>query len=356
MSISAAFPADITTAIVTHNSSASLARVLDAVAATGCPVSRTLIVDVASTDATSEIATSRLGPAQVRRLDVNDGPNPARNEALRQAGTPYVLLMDADVLLTPDAPAALRRAMRNDIAVCAPIVVHASRPDVIQYGGGGVHFICEAVNTWMDRSVAARGMDDSDIGAAPGAALLIDVEKAQAVGGFDERYFLGKEDGDFLHRLRIAGYRLRETPAARVLHDTRPRSTWLFEYQVRNRWHFLLRNYELRTLVLLAPALAVHDVLQLAVLLLKGHGVAWLRGCGGLGRLLPSLSRDRARVRRFRRVGDRHLFSADPLVVRADVGGAGAFKRAYDAWLRGYWRVVRPLIDGRRDVDRFGQA
>ncbi len=272
MSISAAFPADITTAIVTHNSSASLARVLDAVAATGCPASRTLIVDVASTDGTGEIASSRLGPAQVRRLDVNDGPNPARNEALRQAGTPYVLLMDADVLLTPDAPAALRRAMRNDIAVCAPIVVHASQPDVIQYGGGGVHFICEAVNTWMDRSVAARGMDDSDIGAAPGAALLIDVEKAQAVGGFDERYFLGKEDGDFLHRLRIAGYRLRETPAARVLHDTRPRSTWLFEYQVRNRWHFLLRNYELRTLILLAPALAVHEVLQLAVLIVKGHG------------------------------------------------------------------------------------
>jgi GT2 family glycosyltransferase len=346
----------MTTAIVTHNSSASLARVLDAVAATGCPLSHTLIVDVASTDGTGEIAASRLGPAQVRRLDVNEGPNPARNEALRLARTPYVLLMDADVLLMPETPTALRRAMDgNDIAVCAPIVVYASQPDVIQYAGGGVHFICEAVNKWMDQSVAARGTSDCDIGAAPGAALLIDVERAQAVGGFDDRYFLGKEDGDFLHRLRIAGYRLREAPAARVLHDTRPRSTWLFEYQVRNRWHFLLRNYELRTLILLAPALIVHEVLQLAVLVLKGHVGVWIRACGGLLRLLPSLPRDRASVRRFRRVGDRHLFSDDPLVVRADVGGAGAFKNAYDACLRGYWRIVRPLIDGRRS-DRIEQA
>ena len=251
---------------------------LDAVAATGCPLSQTLIVDVASTDGTGEIAASRLGPPQVRRLDVNEGPNPARNEALRQAVNalrpPGGRGRPADAR---NAHRAAARDERNDIAVCAPIVVYASQPDVIQYAGGGVHFICEAVNKWMDQSVDARGPTDSDIGAAPGAALLIDVEKAQAVGGFDERYFLGKEDGDFLHRLRIAGYRLREAPAARVLHDTRPRSTWLFEYQVRNRWHFLLRNYELRTLILLAPALAVHEVLQLAVLVLKGHVGAWFR-------------------------------------------------------------------------------
>jgi len=342
------FPSDISIAIVTHDSRASLPRVLDAVAATGCPASRTLVVDVASGDSTADIAVSRLGHERVVRLARNDGPNPARNEALRRVTTPYVLLMDADVLLASDTPAALRRAIvSDDIAVAAPVVVHASRPDVIQYAGGGVHYICEAVNRWMDQPVAARGSAASDVGAAPGAALLIDVAKAMAVDGFDERYFLGKEDGDFLHRLRIAGYRLRETPAARVLHDTRPRSTWLFEYQIRNRWHFLLRNYQFRTLVVLAPALAVHELLQFGMLGLKGHAGAWFRACRGIARLLPALPADRARVRTFRRTGDRHLFSDDPLVIRADVGGAGAFKSAYDAWLRGYWRLVRPLISGR---------
>jgi len=347
------FPSDISIAIVTHDSSASLSRVLDAVAATGCPVTQTLIVDVASRDATADIAASRIGHDHVVRLERNDGPNPARNEALRRASTPYVLLMDADVLLTPHTPTALRRAIGgDDIAVSAPIVVHASRPDVIQYAGGGVHYMCEAVNRWMDQPVAARGTGASDIGAAPGAALLIDVAKAMAVDGFDERYFLGKEDGDFLHRLRIAGYRLRETPDARVLHDTRPRSTWLFEYQIRNRWHFLLRNYEARTLIVLAPALALHEVLQFGMLALKGHAGAWFRACRGIAGLLPSLPADRARVRTFRRMGDRHLLSDDPLVIRADVGGAGAFKSAYDAWLRGYWRLVRPLISGRHEPAR----
>jgi len=346
-----ACPSDITIAIVTHDSSASLSRVLDAVADTGCPVARILVLDVASRDATADIAASRVGHDRVVRLERNDGPNPARNEALRRATTPYVLLLDADVLLVRDTAAALRRAIAgDDVAVSAPLVVYASQPDVIQYAGGGVHYICEAVNRWMDQPVASRGNETSDIGAAPGAALLINVAKALAVDGFDERYFLGKEDGDFLHRLRIAGYRLRETPEARVLHDSRPRSSWMFEYQIRNRWHFLLRNYEARTLVVLAPALAVHELLQFGLLVLKGHAGTWLRACRGLARLLPSLSADRARVRAFRRVGDRHLFSDAPLVIRSDMGGAGAFKSAYDAWLRGYWRLVRRLINGREQA------
>jgi GT2 family glycosyltransferase len=343
-----AFPSDITVAIVTHDSGARLPEVLEAVIAAGCPESRILIVDVASTDDGVDRASERYPAMQIHRLARNDGPNPARNEALRRAGTPYVLLMDADVVLTPLAPAALRAAMEDgEVAVAAPLVLYASRPDTIQYAGGGLHYICEGVNAWMDHSVGARGLEPTDIGAAPGCALLIDRERAHRVGGFDERYFMGKEDGDFLHRLRIAGYRLREIPAAQVLHRSRPRSDWLFEYQVRNRWHFLLRNYQWRTLVLLAPALAVHEVLLLAVLVAKGHAGAWVRAVRGLTRMLPALRGDRAQVARYRRLGDRQLLRDDPLIVRADLAGTAGLKRAYDAWLRAYWRMVRPLVSAR---------
>jgi GT2 family glycosyltransferase len=343
-----AFPSDITVAIVTHNSASRLPEVLGGVAATGCPPSQVLLVDVASEDDAIERALAECPGLRVRRMTRNEGPNPARNEALRQAGTPYVLLMDADVVLTPNVATELRAAIDDPgVAVSAPIVLHAAQPDVIQYAGGGVHFICEGVNPWIDRPAAARGTESCDIGAAPGCALLIDCERALEVGGFDERYFMGKEDGDFLHRVRIAGYRLREIPRACVLHRTTPRSDWLFMYQVRNRWHFLLRNYQWRTLVLLAPALAVHEALLFAMLLAKGHAGAWFRAIGGLLRMLPALPADRAQVARYRRVGDRQLLRDDPLVVRADFAASRGIKHAYDLWLRTYWRVVRPLVSAR---------
>lgn len=345
------FPPDVSVAIVAHNNRGVLPAAIDAILQTGCPESSITVIDAASSDGTAEWLAHAHASVTLVALTANAGPNPGRNEALRLGTSRYVLVMDADVRLARDTPAHLRRAMDEDaVAVAAPLVLHASTPDRIQYAGGGLHFIGEAVNTWQDRPVAERGDGDADIGAAPGCALLIDREAAAHVGGFDERYFMGKEDGDFLHRIRIAGFRIREVGAARVWHHSRPRTTWLFVYQIRNRWHFILRNYEVRTLMLLAPVLASHEVLQFGVLAATGHATAWLRALAGLARMLPDLPADRAVVARYRRAGDRRLLRDDPLIVRADLAGgrAGrAFKKAYDAWLRGYWRLIRPLVSAR---------
>jgi GT2 family glycosyltransferase len=342
------FPPDVSVAIVAHNSRGVLASTIAAIMATGCPPSEVTVIDTASSDGTADWLGLEHPAVTVVTLPVNDGPNPARNEALRRSTKPYVLLMDADVRLAGDCPSRLRTAFDgNDVAVAAPLVLHASSPEVIQYAGGGLHFICEAVNAWKDRPVSDRGGADADIGAAPGCALLIDRAAAHDVGLFDKRYFMGKEDGDFLHRLRIAGFRIREVAGARVWHDSRPRTAWLFEYQIRNRWHFIARNYQARTILLLLPAFAIHEVLQFGVLVASGHVGSWLRAVAGLLKLAPALPRDRAEVARYRKRGDAGLLREDPLVIRADLQRGRAtsgLKRAYDAWLRMYWRIVRSVV------------
>src|SRR4029079_13711809 len=98
-------------------------------------------------------------------------------------------------------------------AMAAPTVVPAGDPTTIQYAGGSLHFICEAINPWMNRSLADRGPDPADVGVASASGLLLDRNTASPIGLFDERYFLGKDDGDFTHRMRIAGYRILELPA-----------------------------------------------------------------------------------------------------------------------------------------------
>src|SRR5581483_11598138 len=100
-----------------------------------------------------------------------------------------------DVQIGPEAVQRLHTAMTADprIKVGSPIVVHVDRPDVIQYAGGALHYICEAVNPWLDRPLAERGTAPQDIGAAPTCALLLDRAAAIEVGLFDERYFIGKE-------------------------------------------------------------------------------------------------------------------------------------------------------------------
>ena len=346
-------PADVSVAIVAHNAATTLPETLVSLRDAGCPETRITVVDVASTDGTAAFLEREAPGVRYRRLEDNRGPSPGRNAGIRECSTRWVLLMDADVLVEPDTIRLLREAAgAPGVAIASPLVVHADRPGVIQYADTGFHFICEAVNPYLDRPVSARGDDTRDIGAASGCALLVDCAVAMEVGLFDERYFIGKEDGDFTHRVRLAGYRILEPPAARVRHRSRPRGPWLFYYQIRNRWHVILKDYQVRTILALLPVLVLHEALQACVLIAKGHALTYARAWAGLWRLLPALPGDRARVNRVRVLSDRDLLQDGALVMRADLAGgrlAGPARRGYERLLRGYWRAIGPALSaGRR--------
>src|SRR6266849_5286954 len=309
------FPSDVGVAIVCHNNRDKLQQALASLEVAACPHPAILGVDVASTDGAVTWLREAYPQVRVERLEKNDGPSPGRNVAIRKCEHPYVFLMDADVQVRPDTIQRLRAAMTTDptIKIGSPIVVHANAPDTIQYAGGSLHFICEAINPWMDRPLSERGRAAADIGVAPTCGLLLDRAAAIEVGLFDERYFIGKEDGDFTHRIRLAGYRILELPDALVLHHSRPRGAWLFYYQIRNRWHFMLKNYQWRTLLFILPCLLLHEPLQLIVLHAQGHARVYWKSVGGLLALLPSLRRDRAVTNRIRVVPDRALLRSDSL-------------------------------------------
>ena len=357
------FPADVGVSIVCHNNRDKLVATLASLEAAGCPRSSILVVDVASTDGTVDWLRSDYSGITIRTLDRNDGPSPGRNVGIRESPFPFVFLMDADVLVQPETIQRLRAAMAEDakIKIGSPIVVHVNAPDTIQYADGSLHFICEAINPWLDRPLRERGPLPRDIGVAPTCGLLLDRAAAIEVGLFDERYFIGKEDGDFTHRTRLAGYTIRELPSALVLHHSRPRGTWLFYYQIRNRWHFMLKNYQVSTLVLILPCLVVHEPLQALVLHAKGHGATYWKAVAGLIRMLPALGRDRALTRKIRVLPDVALLRADNLIIRDDLASHPFVrfgKAAYEGWMRGYWHLLQRtvLAGSMRSAERTTEA
>jgi GT2 family glycosyltransferase len=346
------FPTDVDVAIVAHNNLIPLKATLQSLAEAGCPADRITVVDVLSTDGTGDWLAAEWPQVRVRRLPRNDGPSPGRNVGITEATRRFVLLMDADVVVAPDAVQRLHAEMRRNpqAKVGSPIVVHIDRPDTIQYAGGALHYICEAINPWLDRPLAERGPEPLDIGAAPTCALLLDRQAAIEVGLFDERYFIGKEDGDFTHRVKMAGYSILELPQAIVMHHSRPRGTWLFYYQIRNRWHFILKNYQKRTIVCLLPALLIHEPVQFVVLVMKGHLGTYLRAVGGLIAMLPALPRDRALARRIRARPDRDLLITGRLIVREDLASHALVRRgkaAYERVLDAYWHFLRLTVLSR---------
>ncbi|MDF3042290.1 MAG: glycosyl transferase family 2 [Thermomicrobiales bacterium] len=342
----AAFPRDVSVAIIAHNAmSRQLSRTLAAVLRAGCPTGRLTVVDVASTNGMGAWLQRHHPEVRVLRLDVNNGPNPARNLALRQAETPFVLLIDADVELLPDAVPAMRAVFDEDpaIAMVAPVVVYAARPDTINQARTWIHFLGEASSPARDAPVASLGRAQAEVGSCSGCAPLIRRAAVEHVGDYDENLFFGKDDGEFAYRLTLGGWRIMETAAARVLHWREPRGSMYYDHQLCNRWYFLLKCLQARTLIAALPMLVLHELALIAFVVVAGCPASWPRGLAMLIRKAPGLAAGRTQVRRLRVRHDFELLRGDHMIVPLGPSMSPALAAAaagYVALARRFWTII----------------
>jgi N-acetylglucosaminyl-diphospho-decaprenol L-rhamnosyltransferase len=215
--------------IVAYNSGEFLRRCLEAV---GNGWSELVVVDSASPD--GQTARVCAGFEEVRLIERarNDGFATAANEGIRATQAPWVLLLNPDAWPVGDGIAALlSRALRDERAgALGPLLIDShgreSRSEIRP------PLSPVALSVWVavpDGVSAAYGLvrrlrhptarhrlRDSEF--IQGAALLLRREAFDAVGGFDERFFMYGEDADLCARLRDAGWTIRVCPDATFVH------------------------------------------------------------------------------------------------------------------------------------------
>jgi GT2 family glycosyltransferase len=265
-----------------------------------------------------------------------------------ESATPFVLVLDADVQVFADTVHVLRKTIGEDptVGIATPVVLYASRPDTVQYRRTFVHCLAEASADVHPIPLTDLAGATVEVGLASGCSPLIRVETARAVGLFEERYFFGKTDGEFAYRMTVGGYKILETAATQVLHHHTKRGSTYFMHQICNRWHFLLKDFQLRTLIAILPILIVHEPALFMLLLLKGKAGDYFRALASLVRMLPGLGRDRLAVRRMRRRHDWEILRGDKLVIPANVsrGPLVVPIAVYRSLLSLYWSVARAVL------------
>lgn len=170
----------------------------------------------------------------------NRGFGAGQNEGVRRAGHDLVLLLNPDARVVPAAIArgiALLDADASIAAVQGAIVNEATgeleRSQGVALGPlhllgrafglrrllalGAVRNLVRRVPSLADHVERApqRAVDVDSLAAT---ALLVRRSAFEAVGGFDERYFLYGEDIDLCRRLRDHGWRLVALPDAWAMH------------------------------------------------------------------------------------------------------------------------------------------
>jgi len=171
------------------------------------------VVDNGSGDGSVDVLQQRLPGVRVSALPCNAGFSAGCNAGIRAAldrGAEYVLLVNSDAVVAPDAVECLVAIAEGnpEIGIVAPVLLSREEPDRI--ASAGIRF--SARTGRMRHRGAGRRIGTLEPGplhvvdAVSGCVMLIRRAVFDRAGLLDERYFFSFEDVDFCLRARAAGF------------------------------------------------------------------------------------------------------------------------------------------------------
>jgi GT2 family glycosyltransferase len=228
---------DLSVVILTYNT-CDLTH--DCVAATLADAARSrleveiIVVDNASADDTAATLRAAFPTVNVIVNTSNLGFGRGNNVGLAAATGRYLLLLNSDAFVQPDALQALVEFMdaHPNAGACGPMLLNPDR--TLQPSGRSLPSVwsvfvgmTKIYRLWKRDLYLERGRDYRQVarvGEISGAALLVRREVYTRLGGFDPNFFMYYEDVDWCKRINEAGYVIYYVPMAQVVHRWRATS------------------------------------------------------------------------------------------------------------------------------------
>jgi GT2 family glycosyltransferase len=217
-------PPDVSFILVNYNDRVHLEACLDAIRTAGPSTSREVIlIDNASADGSADFIAFAFPEVRLIRNEANVGFSTANNQGVRASRSKFLLFLNTDTVMKTDALSSLIAEIIKspDAGAVGPALLHGQGRYQVSFGRR-VDFVAQffqkaVINS--SRKLQLRFARKSlEVGWLSAACLLCRREAFEAVGGFDERFFLYIEDIDLCLRMRKAGWRLLYIPRARVFH------------------------------------------------------------------------------------------------------------------------------------------
>ena len=211
-----------------------------------------MVADIVVVDDASPNPLEAIPRARIVRNDIALGPAAARNIALKEVRTEFVLFLDHDITCPTGTGASISETRTSETltsqfvtsqfvsswnsllfhmrdcrtAIVAPRVLSRPGPTSLER--------FEVDNSPLDMGPhPARVAPGSRLTYVPTAALLIRMQSLRDLDGFDETLRYG-EDVDFVWRAHAKGLICRYEPTVVVFHEPRPKWSSL----LRQRFHY----------------------------------------------------------------------------------------------------------------------
>ncbi|MHB1682086.1 MAG: glycosyltransferase family 2 protein [Bacilli bacterium] len=180
---------------------------------------RIIVVDNGSQDATVQ-AVRTLAWENLSIIANNDnyGYAKACNQGIAAGDSPFIILLNSDIIVTQGWLAPLLQCMQQDsrTAVVGPKLVDQRG----RITGAGI--VGTNANHWprgyMEQDQPGKFDQEEDCISVCGAAYLIRRALISELGLFDENYFFYFEETDYSFQARSKGYRVVYCPHSRIYH------------------------------------------------------------------------------------------------------------------------------------------
>ena len=221
--------------VVSYNVASQLARCLHSIAAEferSDTCGEIIVVDNASHDGSADMVRAAFPHVHLIAAPRNEGFTAGCRRGLAVARGARLLFLNPDAELLPGALAALLTCLRDHpvAAVAVPLLLDGdARPQrsLRRFPRLATLFVeSTAVQWWWPNCPLLRGYYEEDqshtlpraVDWAQGACWLVRRTAFTQVGSFDPRFFMYFEELDAALRLHRAGWEVRYTPEARVIH------------------------------------------------------------------------------------------------------------------------------------------
>ena len=190
-----------------------------------------IVVDGASADGSADMVATEFPDVDLVRCDENVGFPRGNNIGLSRATGRYLLLLNPDTVVRPNALQQLIRYLEQnpDVGLVGAQLLNGDGS--IQHSRYRFPRVITAYfeSTWL-QGIAPRGVIDHyhmndqpldrpvDADWLNGACLMTRREIVARIGGLDEGYFMYSEELDWCRRIKAAGWRIVYEPAAQVIH------------------------------------------------------------------------------------------------------------------------------------------
>ncbi len=278
--------------VVNYHSTPATIRCLASLRAEG--VGEVVVVDNDPGDPCSK-AVAREDPAAtvlVPGVNLGYGAAANRGAAVLGEGIEWVLVCNPDLVFSPGSVAALLSTCSvpgSRLGIAGPQLVN---PDGTTYPSArrmpdpltaGLHAVVGLFSPDNRFSRRYRMQDGSLSGRTvvdwvSGACLLVRREAFEALGGFDESFFMYVEDVDLCRRARDAGYSVVFEPSARVEHAqgtstaTRPIAMVLAHHRSAMRYSVkTMRGWRRPLVPVAAGVLAIRATMAVGTQLLRSR-------------------------------------------------------------------------------------